>query len=200
MTFQTFSFPEENIEYIAPTWDELQRAAFELSKQLLQQRKSFDRLITLAKGGWPMSRSLVDYLSIPEVASVGVKFYSGINTRFSEPQIYQDLPVEVQGERVLLFDDVADTGESLAFTKQYLEERGVAEITSATLFYKPRSTFKPDAFGAETNAWIIFPFERVESLQVLGKKWEAKGVGKQDIWARFLSLGFTNDELTFFLP
>lgn len=199
MQFRTVSFPPHAITYIAPSWDKLQQTAFLLSKQLLDQGKEFDRLITLAKGGWPLSRSLVDYLSIPEVASIGVKFYQGINTRYEEPVIYQDLPVAVKGERVLLFDDVADTGESLLFTRRYLQEQGVAHITTATLFYKPRSLYKPDVFGAQTDSWIVFPFETVETIKALGKQWIDAGTEHSVIMERFQQLGFAESEVLYFL-
>ncbi len=199
MEFQTVTFSPDPITYIAPSWEELQQAAFLLSKQLLDQGKRFDRLITLAKGGWPLSRSLVDYLNIPEVASIGVKFYQGINTRYDKPVIYQDLPVAVKGERVLLFDDVADTGESLVFTRNYLQQQGVADITTATLFYKPRSKYMPDVFGAQTESWIVFPFETVETIKALGKRWKEAGVANSVMLERFQQLGFAESQVVYFL-
>lgn len=199
MHFPTISFPPDPVVYITPSWAQLHQLAFVLSKQLLEQGKQFDRLVTLAKGGWPLSRSLVDFMSIPEVASVGVKFYQGINQRYPEPQVYQDIPVTVTGERVLLFDDVADSGESLQFTIEYLREKGVAEVTTATLFYKPQSVIRPDAYGAETSSWIIFPFETVETISALTKRWMADGVPKDQLASRFADLGFDSEQLTYFL-
>ncbi len=200
MQFQTHSFPPDPTSYIAPTWQQLQELAFAVSRKLLDQNLQFDRLVTLAKGGWPMSRSLVDYLSIPEVASVGVKFYSGINSLLAEPEVYQDLPVEVQGERVLLFDDVADSGESLIFTQNYLRDRGVAQVTTATLFYKPKSRVKPDAFGAQTSSWILFPFEVVEMTSLLRSKWEEAGASEMEITDRLTQLGFDPTQIQYFFP
>src|SRR3989304_2871840 len=111
MNFSSISFPGETTQYIIPTWDDMNNLAFIIAVAMLQAGKKFDRIVTLAKGGWPMTRTLVDFLSLSQVASLGIKFYSGVNQRFKQPEIYQDFPVSLKGERVLLFDDVADTGQ-----------------------------------------------------------------------------------------
>lgn len=198
MDFKNFSFPNDKINYITPTWDEMSKLCFKIAKKVRAKNIEFDRIVTLAKGGWPMTRSLVDYLSVPEVASIGVKFYQGINQRLNMPEIYQDLPVSVRGEKVLLFDDVADTGESLDFTKNYLLEHGVAEVTTMTLFYKPRSNVLPDFYGAETSAWIVFPYDAVEMIKVLGGNWHTSGCQDDEIRGRFLELGFDEEIINYY--
>jgi uncharacterized protein len=204
MTFQSIQFAEENIKFTNPSWDEMQEIAFELSKKILadgygaQPDKKIDRIITLAKGGWPMTRSLVDYLQVQHVASIGVKFYAGINQKLSQPEIYQDLPVSVEGETVLLFDDVADSGESLEFVQKYLLAKNVKKVVTATLFYKPHSKIKPDYFGAETKDWIIFPYDAVESIKILGDKWAKNGREESEILNRFKALGFNKNIIEYY--
>ncbi len=190
MSYKTIKFKNEKINFIAPSWNEMQNLAFAISKKILKDHHQFDRIITLAKGGWPMTRSLVDFLQISNVASVGVKFYSGINEVISEPVVYQDLPISVAGENILLFDDVADSGKSLKFVKTYLENKGVKSITTATLFYKPFSEIKPDYYGATTSDWIIFPYDAVESIGILGENWRKAGVGAEEINNRYKKLNF----------
>lgn len=165
------SFPNHSITYLVPTWPELDQVCLSLATRICESGQRFDRLVTLAKGGWPMSRSLVDFLHIPEVASIGIKFYAGINKKMSQPEIYQDLPVAVKGERILLFDDVADSGESLVFTRDHLLNEGVKSVSTASLYYKPHSVLKPDFFGETTTSWIIFPFEVMESIDQVAASW-----------------------------
>ncbi len=198
MSLKNISFPGEKINYLTPTWDEMDELAFKISKAMLADGKKFDRIVTLAKGGWPMTRSLVDFLSIKEVASIGIKFYSGINQRLSQPKIYQDFPVSLTGEEVLLFDDVADTGKSLKFTKTHLLKSNVQSLTTAALFYKPHSIFKPDYYGFETSAWIIFPYEIVEATSFLAKKWKKQGLTPAAIKTRFLQFGFSEKIIEFY--
>ena len=134
MEIRLADFDNDSVEYLVLSWDDMDEIIFNISKEINEDGLKFDRIVTLAKGGWPMSRSLVDYTEVKEVASIGLKFYSSINERLDEPIIYQDLPVEVEGESILLFDDVADTGESLKFVFDYLKKRGVKSITVACLF------------------------------------------------------------------
>lgn len=202
MNLKTVSFPGEDITFVTPTWDDMNQLAFSIAKDILQPNgtsKKIDRIVTLAKGGWPMTRSLVDFLSIKEVASMGVRFYKGINDRLQKPEIYQDLPVSVAGETVLLFDDVADTGESLRFVKEHLQNIGVKEIITATLFYKPRSEIKPDFFGAQVTGWIVFPYDVVEAIYMFKDAWKEKGLNPEEIEDRFVQLGAKKEWLSLYL-
>lgn len=202
MDIRQVTFPGEKITYVTPTWDEMNQLAFLIAKNILRTKgasKKIDRIVTLAKGGWPMTRSLVDFLQVSKVASIGVKFYQGINERLKEPRIYQDLPVSVTEETVLLFDDVADTGESLEFVARHLHTIGVKEIITATLFYKPHSIVKPDFYGAEVTGWIVFPYDVVESIGMFKDKWVAQGLSKKEITKRFLQLGARPEWLEVYL-
>lgn len=198
MSLKTINFPGEKINYLTPTWDEMNQLVFKISQQMLQDGKKFDRIVTLAKGGWPMTRSLVDFLSIKEVASIGIKFYSGINQRLPQPKIYQDFPISLAGEKVLLFDDVADSGESLQFTQGHLLKGNIRSLTTASLFYKPHSVFKPDYYGFTTSAWIIFPYEVVEAMIFLANKWKKEGLTPAAIQTRFLQFGFPKKIIQFY--
>jgi hypoxanthine phosphoribosyltransferase len=198
MEIPKITFPKEAISYVTPSWDDLNQLAFKISQEITQSGKKFDRIVTLAKGGWPMTRSLVDYLEVDEVASIGIKFYAGINTRFKHPHVYQNIPVAVAGEKVLLFDDVADTGESLKFAVDYLKVQGVGDVTTATLFYKPHSTYKPDFYGYETSDWIIFPYDGVEAIRVLGSKWVKQGLKDENIIKRYKQLNLPRHVIDFY--
>lgn len=195
----THQFPDEPATFIMPTWQDLQDLTFEIAQQSRSAGKNYDRVVTLAKGGWPMTRSLVDFLEVKKVASIGIKFYSGVDERLEKPQIYQDLPEEVVGEKVILFDDVADTGESLVFARDHLLENGVAEVDTASIFYKEHSKIKPTFFAQQTEAWVIFPYEVSESIDVLSTRWQRSGLDSAEISDRLRKLGYTNQHLDLYL-
>jgi len=192
-------FPGEDTTYITPTWDEMNQLAFEIAEKIINDKKKFDRIVTLAKGGWPMTRSMVDFLGVDQVASIGVKFYNGIYKKLDQPKIYQDIPEPIAGENILLFDDVADSGGSLEFVQKRLQQLQPKTITTATLLYKPWSTFKPDYYGAETSAWIIFPYEAVDAINALGKKWQEKKLSQKEIKDRLGKLGINPDWIKSYL-
>lgn len=148
-----------------------------------------------------MTRSMVDFLGVDKVASIGVKFYNrGIYKKLDRPRIYQDLPEKVKGERILLFDDVADSGGSLEFVFKYLMKQKPRSITTATLLYKPWSTFLPDYYGAETDAWIHFPYDAIQDgVKLLAKKWQDKGLNKSEVRMRLRQLGINPEWARFYL-
>lgn len=183
----------EKYSYVTPSWSYLHDLSFLLCEKIKKDGITFDRLVTLAKGGWSMSLPIVDFLSLQHVASIGVRFYSGVEVRFEKPEVYQELPVPVKGEHVLLFDDVVDTGESMVFVKKHLEERGVKSVTTASLFYKPRSVYMPDYFGEEVSSWIVFPYDAFELMTIKSKEWEKQGVLHKDIVQRFMTLGIKKE-------
>ncbi|MBU0978870.1 hypothetical protein KKF92_03540 [Patescibacteria group bacterium] len=193
MEFKPIAFPKCQTQYITPSWPDLDRLAFEVAQAIRSDGLKFDRIVTLAKGGWPMTRSLVDYLQVKEVASIGVKFYAGINQQLKRPQVYQDIPISIKGEDVLLFDDVADTGASFEFVSQLLKKKEVESLTTASLFYKPHSSFKPNFYSSTTSAWIIFPYDAVEGIIALGNQWQKQGYTRQEIIGRFNQLHFSAD-------
>lgn len=198
MAQHLYTFPNDSVSYVVPSWEDLDAICVELAEKITASGKKFDRIVALAKGGWPFAKSLVDLLAIPEVASIGIRFYSGIYERLEKPEIYQDLPVTVQGEHILLFDDVADSGESLLFTKQHLLEQGVATVTTATLFYKPHSQFVPDYYGEVTSAWIVYPFDKREGMGLLQKKWADQQLTLDELTDRFYAMGIKPAAIDFF--
>lgn len=198
MQFDHIVFDNDPAQYITPSWQDLDQLSFELAKQVIESGEKFDLVVALAKGAWPMSRALVDYLAMSNLVSLGIRFYSGINQRLKEPEVYQDLPVRVNGKKILLFDDVADTGESLIFASDYLLEQGAALVKTATLFFKERSAITPDYYASRTNAWIIFPFEIREMSQLLSNNWRKQGLAESAINARLKKLNFNEKIMQYF--
>jgi uncharacterized protein len=104
-------------------------------------------------------------LNVPQIAVIGVAFYVGINKTREKPVITQALSLPVAEKRVLLVDDVSDTGQSLKLATQQVLSQNVKELKTATLYIKPTSTFTPDFFEKETCSWIIFPWDAKETIQ-----------------------------------
>lgn len=201
MSLKNISFSGEDTQYICPTWNEMNELALQISKAIIKDKLQFDRIVTLAKGGWPMTRSMVDFLNVDKVASIGVKFYRhGIYKKLAKPEIYQDLPESIKDEKILLFDDVADSGGSLEFVNRHLQAQNPRTITTATLFYKPWSTFKPDYYGHKTDAWIAFPYDAVhDGMFLLAKKWQAKGITKSTVISRLTKMGINKSWMKYYL-
>jgi len=197
MTFKLTSL--ENDKFIAPTWGEMGKLCFDLSKKVTSTNQKVDRIVALAKGGWTWAKTFSDYTNVKDVASLKIDFYKGVYETNDTPVITQSLPISISGETVLLFDDVSDTGKTLAVAKNYLSMCGAKKILAATLFMKPWTIFMPDYYGEKTDAWVIFPHEIREMIFLLSKKWIKSGHTKSEIKKRFVNIGLSQEEVDFFL-
>jgi uncharacterized protein len=185
-------------KYICPNWDELGHEVFTLSQRILDSGLKFDRVVALAKGGLTFSRTIVDYLAMKELSSIQIEFYTGIGEINKTPVIIQSLPISIRNERILIFDEVVDSGESMKMAMQYLQYHGCKEVHTATIALKPWSTFNVDFFAFDTDAWILFPHENRESIQLLQKMWQKKGDSEAQIVKQLIQTGLPKDEVEFF--
>jgi hypoxanthine phosphoribosyltransferase len=185
-------------KYICPSWDQLGHIVFEMSTRIVNSDLKFDRVVALAKGGLTFSRTVVDYLGMKELSSIQIEFYTGIGEVNKTPVITQSLPISIRNERILIFDEVVDSGESMKLAVQYLQYHGCKEVHTAAIASKPWSTFAVDYFGFETEAWILFPHENRESIQLLQKMWHKKGDSPEQIRQQLIQTGLPKDEVEFF--
>ena len=78
--------------------------------------------------------------------------------------------MEVVGKRVLVVDDVSDTGHSLRVVADHLRRKPVKELRVCTIYMKPQSIYRPDYYSRTTRKWIIFPWERLEAVHLISKR------------------------------
>lgn len=186
-----------DISYEYYSWDALGQDIFVLAKQILDSGKEFDRVVALAKGGLTFSRSLMDFLNVKNVSSIQIEFYSGINATQNLPIITQSLPVDIRNERVLIYDDLVDSGKTMELAKTYLQQHGPKSLQVATLIMKPHSVVRPDFFVKETSSWVIFPNEVRETIAELTAMWNAKGDNPETIVNQLKEIGLPADQVDF---
>lgn len=143
-----------------------------LCKKLAMKVRKYNPqiLVGISRGGLVPVRLLSDMLNNHNVAVMKIEFYKTIGVTSGFPKITQPLTADVKGKRILIVDDVADTGRSLLVAKEHIKRAGAAEIRIATLHYKPTSVFRPDYFIVETDRWIVYPWEINETSRALKKK------------------------------
>lgn len=183
--------------YICPTWEQMGVFNFELAKQIIQSGQSFDRLVALAKGGLTWSRAMVDALQIPKLSTTRIQKYKGVN-QSEKPRIAQPLTDAIDGEGILLYDEVIDSGETIEVALEYLGAMGAKDIKTAALCYKPRSTVKPDFFAFSTNTWVVFPHEIREFVDERFDKWRKAGLLIKNIKNRLITIGIPSEQVEFF--
>jgi uncharacterized protein len=141
------------------TWDLFGTAARELARIVTDDGYRPDVVIAIARGGLTVAGALAYALGVKNCGSMNVEFYTGVDERLDVPVVLPptlDL-VDVRGLRVLVADDVADTGHTLRLVREVLAQH-VAEARTAVLYGKPRSVVAPDYTWRETDRWVVFPW------------------------------------------
>jgi len=164
-----------SISFTAPSWDQIYDMLLELAKRIKDSGFKPDLIVGVCRGGWAPARVMSDLLENMNTASIRIEFYLAPGVTARKPVISQAIMVPVKGVNVLVVDDVADTGESLKVAVDHLDVCGAKSIKTATLYYKPQSCLKPDFFIIQTEQWVIFPWERLETTRRLLNEAEKKG-------------------------
>jgi hypoxanthine phosphoribosyltransferase len=143
-----------DIEFEAPSWDEIYDMLLALADMIRRDGFSPNVIVGVSRGGWPPARVMSDLLGNVELANVRVEFYRGVAETGSKPIITQPLSMPVKGKKVLIMDDVADTGKSLELVKKHVLEHKVSEVKIATIYYKPWSIIMPDYYIRVTRRCV----------------------------------------------
>lgn len=159
-----------NRRYEVPTWDQVYDMLVDLAGQVKESGFRPEVIVGVSRGGWPPARVMSDLLENQNLANMKVVFYKGIGARNKRPIITQPATSAVKGRRVLVVDDVSDTGHSLRVVSTHLLRKGATELKVCTLYLKPKSIFVPDFYSRKTGKWVIFPWERFEAVTLLTKK------------------------------
>ncbi len=139
-------------------WHEFEKAVSALA-MVLKQEYDPDLIVGVARGGLIPAVRLSHLMGDKMLRIIHVKYYKGVDLRKKKPELLADVG-SLHG-KVLLVDDVADTGATLRFLVKHIRDRGAKQVKVATIAWKPRSHFKPDFYVYETNKWIVFPWEEV---------------------------------------
>lgn len=141
------------------SWADFGDASRHLAKTVAESGFRPDLVLSIARGGLPVGGALAYALDVKNCAAINVEFYTGIGERMEVPVVLPPTPplIDLAGLKVLLADDVADSGETLALVAELVRPH-VAELRSAVLYKKPRSVVQPDYFWGDTDRWISFPW------------------------------------------
>jgi hypoxanthine phosphoribosyltransferase len=118
-----------------------------------------DIILAIARGGLFVAGGLGYALSVKNIYLMNVEYYTGINERLPLPVALPPTPqlVDIQDARLLIADDVADTGNTLAYVHDFCRDK-VAEVRSAVLYQKPTSMIDCEYVWRRTDRWIDFPW------------------------------------------
>ncbi len=150
------------IEVEIVSWEKVDGASRIVADMIRDSGFKADAIIGIIRGGMVPARLLSDILGVDTIGMIEIKLYEGIGVRGHQPYLRQPLVLDVKDKRVLIVDDISDSGLSLQLATQLISLYSPSEVRTATLYIKPWTKMVPDYYAYETEKWVVFPWERVE--------------------------------------
>ena len=124
-----------------------------------------DLIVGLARGGWVLARILCDLVGVKDLVSLKVEHWGVTATPDGKARLKYPFHIDLTGKRVLVVDDITDTGESMCEAIEYIRTLNPSEIKTVTLRHITGSKFEPDYFAEEIAwRWVIFPWNFTEDM------------------------------------
>jgi xanthine phosphoribosyltransferase len=131
------------------------------TNKLIQIVENFQpqTIVGIARGGLTLAHCMAEGMDIREVQTLRTELYDKTCKR-DELTIFDSCAFG-DVTRVLVVDDISDSGETLdAIMKHLSAKYSNIEFKSATLFYKKTSIYEPHFWVNEADEWIDFFWER----------------------------------------
>ncbi|WP_030898779.1 phosphoribosyltransferase [Streptomyces sp. NRRL F-5126] len=134
-------------------------AVRELAQAVADDGYEPDIILSIARGGVFVAGGLAYALDCKNIHLVNVEFYTGVGTTLAMPVMLAPVPnvVDFSDKRILITDDVADSGKTLKLVHDFCREH-VAEVRSAVVYEKSASQVKCEYVWKRTDEWINFPW------------------------------------------
>ena len=123
------------------TWELFGTAGRELAQMVADDGYRPDIILSIARGGLFVAGALGYALDVKNLHVTNVEFYTGVDERLPMPIMLPPLPnvIDLSGQKVLIADDVADTGATLKLVRDFCAGH-VADVRCAVVYEKPHST------------------------------------------------------------
>ncbi|MBO0746482.1 MAG: phosphoribosyltransferase [Candidatus Dormibacteraeota bacterium] len=143
------------------TWERFGEATRALAEAVHADGYRPDIVLAVARGGLLPAGAISYLLGVKNVFTMNVEFYTGVDERLAMPVMLPPIlnAIDMKGERVLVVDDIADTGRTLQLVLDFCRDH-VEDVRSAVLYAKPGSVVRCDYVWASADAWITFPWDR----------------------------------------
>ena len=158
------------------TWQGFGDASRELATRIVDSGWVPDLIDAIARGGLIPAGAIAYAMDVKAMGTMNVEFYSGVGQTLAEPVLLPPLMdvSAMDGKRVLVVDDVADSGKTLKMVMDLIAEHGLTldggasvrvDARSAVVYKKPVSIIEPDYVWRHTSQWINFPWSTLPVIK-----------------------------------
>jgi len=101
---------------------EVYEMAYKVSRKISDSPLDFDVVVGIARGGFPPARLLCDFLNIKTLTAIQIRHYTGGGQQKEEVEISDPININLKGKKVLIVDDVNDSGETLKVAVDHIKK------------------------------------------------------------------------------
>ncbi len=154
------------------SWIKAIRMCYLLAEKIVNSGLVFDTIIAISRGGLVPARIISDVLGIDELYTLRSKLWGIGGMIYKEPVVRVYERMNLSGRKVLIVDEVVDTGATMVRVREIIERYDPAMIKTAVIHCKPTTKYIPDYYVEKLSewVWILYPWSLFESLYGLAVK------------------------------
>lgn len=178
------------VEIIYVSWREVVDLCYKIALDIANSGYEPNVIVAVLRGGVVPALILSDILGVEEFYAVRMKHWGIAKEVYTIPLVEQLPQKKLQGSKVLLVDEVADTGKTMVKALEELKKLGAEEIRSAVLHLKSSSIIIPDYYAVKLEkwVWIFYPWSLAETLLSLAFREINSNVSKEHLISKIEQL------------
>jgi hypoxanthine phosphoribosyltransferase len=151
------------IKFHKLSWVQFERDCLELFKKKVKGTH-IDRIVSISRGGTVPSRIFSDLLGTIAISHITISSYKDMH-KVDKPIVTEEPRTDFKDQTILIIDEVSDTGATFELAVEHLKKHNPKKIYTLSPYIKPKTTFKPDFWIKNIDAWIIFPYDVSETTE-----------------------------------
>lgn len=157
------------VEVVYVSWREVIRLCYKLARKVANSGYRPDVVVSIMRGGVVPALIVSDILNVDAFYALRVKHWGIAEEVYPTPVVEQLPQGRIEDKKVLVVDEVADSGKTLEIANKELSRLRPKELRSAVLHLKPTSTVVPDYYAVKLDkwVWVFYPWSLVETLVAL---------------------------------
>jgi hypoxanthine phosphoribosyltransferase len=148
------------------SWAEVHRLCRRLARLVKDSGYRPDTVVAIGRGGLIPARLVCDCLDIMALTSIKIDHYRAGSSRQAQAVIRFPLCTEIGNQRVLLVDDVNDSGDTLQTASSHLNEFHPREVRTAVMHHKTTTRIDVDYYARKIIKWrwLVYPWAMQEDI------------------------------------
>lgn len=170
------------------TWNRFHTLCRRLAQKIRAAGYHPDIIIAIGRGGCMPGRVLSDLLGQQNLTSFKIEHYEGYQKE-ARAMVRYPLSADPSGQKVLLVDDVDDSGDTLLEALDHLRQCGEpAQVRTAVLHHKTSSTLMPDFYAQTIRKWrwLAYPWATTEDIRSFIRTMTPKPEGLEETARRLM--------------